>query len=82
MRSEVGTLVLFLLVHQSTRGRPDNTAISAPEKYLVGTAVARNPDLQNRPYTDTTPEFEIRGIQRGRASDAAIKFKRALGLRI
>lgn len=79
---QVGTLVLFLLRYEPSRGKHNAASIRDLEKYLVEAALERNPNLWNRQWARTTQTFAVRGIHkdRGRPSIAAVELKRALGL--
>jgi len=83
MHGKVGTLVLFLVKYQRTRGKVNEKVIADLEKFLVEVALDRNPDLKNKVYRKKTAGFEIQGVHRsgpGRPGGPAAKFRRALGL--
>ena len=82
LSGESGTLVLFLLKYEATRGRFNEDVVGDLEKYLVETALERNRNLKNRVYTNQRPGFAIRGLHRepGRPSKPATELKKALGL--
>lgn len=80
---EPGTLVLFLVKYERTRGKLNGKVIGDVEKFLVEIALDQNPDLKNRVYARKSSGFAIRGVHRagpGKPSRAATAFKRALGL--
>lgn len=83
MDGEMGTLVMFLLAYEYTRGRVNEGVVGDLERYLVEAAIDRNPQLKNTVFTSKTPGFAIPGIHRrpGRPSSAAIELDRALSLR-
>jgi hypothetical protein len=84
MDGERGALVLFLLRPERTRGRFNGTVVGDLEKFLVETALDKNPRLKNRVYARRTPGFTIFGVHRSGAGNpgrAASEFKRALGFR-
>lgn len=81
MRGEPGTLVLFLLKYERTRGRLNSDSVQDLEKFLIGAALRRSPNLANKQYSDIAPSFAIEGLQtRGRPKSGVREFKRALGL--
>jgi hypothetical protein len=78
-----GTPVLFLVVHERRKGKPNLKAIGAVEEFLVQNALVRNPDnLQNVHFTKKS-NWWIAGVfrsQQGKPSQAARRFRKALGL--
>lgn len=82
MGGNVGSLVLFLLAYERTRGRVNQLVVAELEQYLVERAIRRNQELKNSVYSRSTPGFAIPGIHRlrGRPSHSASALRRALGL--
>jgi hypothetical protein len=79
-----GTIVMFLVVYQQGRGKPNLTAIHELETVLITSAYAKNPDLLNRKDVGTNkPLVRIRGVlnpRAGKPSQSAQKFKIMIGL--
>lgn len=82
MEGEVGTLVVFLLKYETTRGRFNEKIVAELEQYLVESALDRNPSLKNRVYANPADGFSIPGMHRsrGRPSKPASELRRALAL--
>lgn len=77
-----GTPVLFFVMAPTKKGKPNVKLIQAAEDYLIQTAVSRNPDLLNVKGTELE-NWGIAGVLRGgkgKASKAALAFKKTLGL--
>jgi hypothetical protein len=77
-----GTPVLFFLMPQTRKGKPNLRVIRELEEYLIQTAVSRNPNLLNVQGTERA-SWGIAGVIRGsvgKPSQAAQAFKKALGL--
>ncbi len=77
-----GTLVVFLVRYERSRGAFNAKAVAELERFLVESALNRNPGLKNTVYTKTSPGFAIRAVHRspGRPSKAAVTLKATLGL--
>src|SRR5437870_608456 len=69
MEGERGALVLFLLRYERRRGRFNGNVVADLEKFLVETALDKNPGLKNRVYTRRTPGFTIFGVHRSGAGN-------------
>ena len=83
MDGQMGTLVLFLLSYQVTRGKPNDSIIGDLEKFLIEVALERNPTLKNRAYAGRTPGFIVDGVHRsprGRPTASARALRVTLGL--
>ena len=85
VNSKRGTPVMFFVVLNSTSSElrePAKKAVDSVEKYLIQSALIKNPELSN--IKGTKPElWSIDGIVRssqGSASKASRTFKKALGL--
>lgn len=77
-----GNPVLFFLVPQAKKGKPNLKAIRELEDYLIQTAVSRNENLLNVRGTDRA-KWGIAGVIRGsggKPSAAAQALKKTLGL--
>jgi hypothetical protein len=59
-----GTPVLFFLVAQEKKGKPNHSQISKIEKYLIDLAITANPNLLNQKSTKP-PKWGIQGVIRG-----------------
>lgn len=77
-----GTLVVFLVAYERGRGRYNAAPVRDLEKYLIESALLKNPKLANRHWVRSTVSFAVRGIHRapGRPSRSAVALKRTLGL--
>jgi hypothetical protein len=77
-----GRPVMFLVVPKAARGPVNGRAIGNLEKFLIQTAVAKNPDLKNI-QGKKEQDWTIVGILRsgpGKPSKAARQFKSTLGI--
>lgn len=75
-----GTLVAFFVIAPAGPGRPSTAHLRSLEKYLIHTAMTRNPHLLNVKNTKTE-EWSIAGVLRSRQgvpSKAAKAFKSAM----
>ena len=77
-----GTAVMFLVVLERVKGKVSKKGIAKVESFLIQNAMKKNPNLSNihgKKEEHWTIEGVIRG-GKGKASDAARKFRGALGL--
>ena len=75
--------VMFFLARVVQRGGVSREEILDLENHLIGLALKQNSNLSNVKGTDREPWWRIDGVRppgRGRPSDAAVEFKKALGL--
>jgi hypothetical protein len=80
--STCGTPVLFLVVLRQKKGLTNKKAIAKVERFLIQTAMKKNPDLSNV-KGKREERWRIKGVVRGgkgKVSRAARQFRTAIGL--
>ena len=82
MSGQRGTLMLYLVSYVRSRGRVNGRAIGDVERFLVESAIEKNPSLANLVFTKGEPGFMIQGVHRsrGRSSSSARSLKGTLGI--
>lgn len=85
MEDQMGTLVLFLLRYEKSRGPFNGRVTALLEEFLVEAGLEKNERLANTVYARKIPGFAIDGVhrapnQRGAPARGARELKRALGL--
>ncbi|MHB1964327.1 MAG: hypothetical protein ACYCVC_18730 [Acidimicrobiales bacterium] len=82
LEEERGTLVVFLLCYEATRGAFDGKALGDLERYLITAAARKNPNLQNKKGTNF-PTFMVPGLTdpaRGKPSNKTLALQQMLGM--
>ena len=79
---EKGTPVMFFVLMDAQRGKPNNKRIREVEKYLINLGFTANPDLLNK-QDKKANDWGIRGVVRGgkgKTSAGTKSFRRMMGI--